>query len=509
MRVILTINFIIHAEERRQHYNLITSQKKTPLTAHYLVARNNKQWYTIFREYDLEIENTMKENQKIDLIRGDILKSLLYMALPIMGTSFIQMAYNMTDMFWIGMLGSRAVTAVGLGGFFVWLSNAVIALSKTGTEVRVAQSTGAGKETLAEHYARTGLQFVAFTSLLYAAFLVVFRWPLIGFFNTGNYEVESMAVRYLTVVGAGMLFPFANQVFTGIFNGRGDSRTPFVVNGIGLAINMVLDPVLIHVFDFGVTGAAVATVVAQAIVFLIFLYRIKWQHTLYKHFTIFVKPKLSSIAEIVRLGVMPGLQNGLFTGISMVIARIIAEFGELPIGVQKVGSQIESITWMTALGLSVALGAFVGQNYGAGQYARVKKGYRTALRLALILGAVNTFVLFFFSKWLFMIFLREQEAVALGIDYLKILSVSQLFMFVEITVTGAFNGIGMTKPAAITSIVFNALRIPMALYFSQMTFLGLNGIWWSITISSIFKGIIAYIWFEHTLKTKDVFIGVD
>ena len=214
---------------------------------------------------------------------------------------------------------------------------------------------------------------------------------------------------------------------------------------------------------------------------------------------------MDQIRLIIKMGLPPAIQSGLFTLISIVIARIIANYGPLPIAVQKVGSQIESVTWMTASGFAIALGAFVGQNYGAKQYHRVIEGYRTAMRVSFALGIFNTLLLFFGAKWLFMIFIREPEAVALGVDYLRILGLSQLFMCIEITSSGAFNGIGKTEPAAITSIVFNILRIPMALYFSQMTFLGLNGIWWSITISSVFKGVIVYIWFGFIIRSRREF----
>ena len=451
------------------------------------------------------------KNKKIDMTEGDILSSLLKMALPIMGTSFMQMAYNLTDMIWIGFLGSSAVAAVGIAGFFVWFANMFIMLSKTGTEIRVAQASGAKDEMRAEHFARSGLHLIFFLAMGYMTFLLVFKTGLIAFFNTGSPEVENNAIRYLSIIAIGILFPFANQVFTGIFNGRGDSRTPFMFNAVGLVINIVLDPILINGFgpfpEMGVAGAALATVFAQFVVFVIFVYNIKFKHTLFEHFTLINPIKWSTLTDIMRLGGPPAIQSGLFTLISMIIARIIAVYGPLPIAVQKVGSQIESITWMTATGLAVALGAFVGQNYGGKQYGRVVKGYRTAMKLAFSLGIFNTLLLFFGAKYLFMIFIREPDAISLGVDYLRILGLSQLFMCIEITTSGAFNGIGHTKPAAITSIVFNILRIPMALYFSQMTFLGLNGIWWSISISSVFKGTIVYIWFERLLKTEKEFMN--
>lgn len=444
-----------------------------------------------------------------DLTKGPILKGLIMMALPIMGTSFIQMAYNLTDMIWIGFLGSNAVAAVGIAGFFLWLSQAFVFLGKTGTEIKVAQATGAKQDDRAEEIARSGIHITVVIAILYSVFIIIFRHPIISFFNTNSTVVDNMALSYMVIVIAGLIFGFCNQVFTGIFNGRGNSRLPFKFNAVGLVINMVLDPVLINgvgpIPHMGVAGAAIATVFAQLVVFLIFIYNIRFHHVLFKHFKFFEKSKWTDIRAIMKMGFPPAIQSALFTLISIVIARIIAEYGPLPIAVQKVGSQIESLTWMTAMGFAIALGSFVGQNYGGKQYGRVVEGYRTAMKVAFAIGLFNTVLLFFGAKWLFMIFIREPEAIALGIDYLKILALSQLFMCIEITSSGAFNGIGKTEPAAIISIFFNLLRIPMALYFSKMTVLGLNGIWWSITISSVFKGVIVYIWFGMILKKRKEF----
>lgn len=453
-----------------------------------------------------------KGSERINLTEGSIITNLLKMAVPIMGTSFMQMAYNMIDMIWIGILGSKAVAAVGIAGFYVWFSFAFILLAKTGTEVRVAQATGAGNDTDAEHYARSGFQVIFTIGILYTLVLILFNKGLIDFFNTKDLEVEAMSKLYLIIVALGIVFSFSNQVFTGIFNGRGDSKSPFKINATGLMINIVLDPILILGFGpipaFGVAGAAVATIFAQFVVFMQFIYFIKFKHRLFQHFSFIKKPDFKSIESVVAMGVPPALQSGLFTFISMFIARMIAVYGATPIAVQKVGSQIEAITWMTAGGLAVALGAFVGQNYGAGQFKRVLEGYQKAMGVAIALGIFNSLLLFFGAKWLFMIFIREPVAISQGVDYLRILAVSQLFMCIEITASGAFNGIGNTKPAAITSIIFNLMRIPFAYYLSTQTALGLNGIWWAISISSIFKGVIIFVWFRIMVRRSPEFANV-
>ena len=444
----------------------------------------------------------VKENQ---LTQGSISKALIKLALPIMGTSFLQTAYTITDMFWIGRVGTKAAAAVGTGGFFTWLAMAFIILSKVGAEVGVAQSIGRDDVKEARRYIRHTIQLNVFLAIIYSIALITFRHSLIGFFNLGDTEVIEMATSYLVIVSLGLVFYFINPVFTGILNGYGDSKTPFYINMIGLIANIVLDPLFIHgigpIPAMGVKGAAIATVIAQAIVSLVFIFRIVFaKGELFNNIGLLKAPDMDHMKHIIRLSLPVALQNALFSIIGMFIAKIIAPWGHTPIAVQKIGSQIEAISWMTAGGFSTALSTFVGQNYGAKKWDRIYKGYFVAIGLVSIIGVGATLLLTFGAGPVFSVFLNEEEAVAHGIAYLKILGLSQLFMCIEITTAGAFNGLGKTVPPSIIGIVFNALRIPGAMILSAPHLLGLNGIWWSISISSIFKGVILTSWFILFLR---------
>ena len=196
------------------------------------------------------------------------------------------------------------------------------------------------------------------------------------------------------------------------------------------------------------------------------------------------------VYKISKMGFPVAIQNGLFSFFSMVLAKIIAGFGPTPIAVQKVGSQIEAISWMTAGGFSTAIGTFIGQNYGAKKWDRIKKGYIVVMGMAIITGLAATILLVFLGGEIFSLFLPNEDAIRLGETYLKILGYSQLFMCVEITAAGAFNGFGKTTIPSVVSIVFTALRIPLALFLSKSTALGLDGVWWSISLSSFVKGIL-------------------
>lgn len=443
----------------------------------------------------------MENNRK--LIEGNITSALVKLALPIMATSFVQMAYNMMDMIWLGRVSTKAVAASGTAGFFTWLGTAFLMVPKIGAEVGVAQSYGREDMESAKRYVKNTLQLDTIIALIYSLILIVFRHQIIGFFNLGDSEVIQMAIDYLVIISFGLIFYFLNPVFSGIYNGSGNSSTPFKINAAGLVINMILDPLMIMGIGpfpkMGIKGAALATIIAQFTVTVIFIYNSKTRE-LFKDLNIFQPLDKDYINTIFKLGLPTSLQTGLFALIAMVIAKIIAQWGPTPIAVQKVGTQIESISWMTAGGFSTAISAFVGQNYGAGKWDRIKEGYRKGLIIVGIIGIFATCLLIFGASPIFRLFIPyDKEALGIGIRYLRILGLCQFFMTIEIATQGAFNGLGRTIPPSLVGITFNTLRIPASLILSS-TYLGLDGIWWSISASATLKGIVLPTWYILLLK---------
>ncbi|MGN0143889.1 MAG: MATE family efflux transporter [Clostridium sp.] len=433
-------------------------------------------------------------SKRIDLTEGNISEKLIKLSLPIMGTSFIQMAYNMIDMIWVGKDGSNAVAAVGTAGFYPWLAMAFIMISKVGGEVKVAQSIGMHNTIETKKYIQSSFELNIILAFLYSSVMLIFNKPLIGLFNLGDSEVISMSRDYLIIVSTGMIFTFLNPLFTSIFNGIGNSRTPFLINTCGLLINIILDPILIFGFSgipgFGVSGAAMATVASQIVVFLFFIITIlKNNDPLFK-IKLFRKMELKYHKTIIKVGIPLAVQNGLFTIFSMIMGILVASFGPVAIAAQKVGSQIESISWMSADGMAAALSTFVAQNFGAQKFDRIKSGIKSGIMAAIIWGLFTSIILIVFNTGIFSLFINEHEAILKGADYLKILGFSQIFMCIEITICGIFKGFSKTSIPSAISIIFTGARIPLAYILSRPEYLGLNGIWWSISISSIFKGIL-------------------
>lgn len=439
--------------------------------------------------------------EKIDLTKGDITKSLLKLSLPIIATNFIQMAYGMIDMIWIGRVGSGAVAAIGTASFFINLAMALFTLIVIGTGVKISHAIGRGEEKEGQDYIANGFILSITLAILYTIFIFIFKDKLIGFYELSDITVEKMAENYLVISAIGIIFMYFNSLLTTIFNSYGESKMPFRANTVGFIFNIILDPVLIFglgpIKPLGVFGAALATLIARIIVFTMFL-RISKGRLLFlrKGITLNIK----KAKEVMQMGLPITAQRVIFTLIAITIAKIVANWGATAIAVQKVGVQIESISYITIGGLQGAIAAFVGQNYGAKKEERIKRGYYKALKLTVIFGLLVTLTFFIFSRQIFGIFLSENEALNMGSIYMKILGLSQVFMCMELLTVGAFNGLGKTYAPPIVSIIFSGLRIPMAIFLSSGNLFGLNGVWMSISVSSLFKGTILVTWFLIELK---------
>ncbi len=443
-------------------------------------------------------------NKSVDLTKGPIFSQLVKLALPIIGTSLMQMAYNLTDMIWLGQLGSNAVASVGGAGFFIWLGMSLLLVTRIGAEVGVSQALGRKEAETAARFARHSLFWAVLLATIIAIFTLIFSPELIGVFRLSKGMVEDGAISYLRIVSLGFVFTFVNPTFQGIYNGMGNSRLPFYYLLIGLGLNMVLDPLMIFGIGpfqaLGVEGAGWATVIAQLVVFAVFCIRFIWMKEIMNpDFKRFKLSKDISL-KIFKLGMPVATESSLFACFALILARMITKWGDVPIAVQSVGAQIEAISWMTSSGFATALGSFTGQNFGANNWNRIKKGYFTTLGIGVFLGSFVTVAFIVWGKQIFSLFLREPEPLQMGIIYLKILAVSQVFMIIEIITRGAFNGIGRTVPPSIIGIVFTGGRVPAAMVLSLDKYLGMLGIWWVISLSSVVKGISLMAWYMSVLK---------
>jgi putative MATE family efflux protein len=415
------------------------------------------------------------------------LKQLVQLALPVIATSFMSMAYNFINMIFVGRIGSDAVAAVGTAGFFMNISWGISSLLTVGAAIKISHAIGEKNVKLAQSYVRSGVLAIIIIALLYYIVMAFSRNFLIHIVGLKSPVLEQSAASYLLLIGLSLPFSFQNLFFTSAFIGYGDSRTPFRINTMALLLNVILDPLLIFVAGMGIHGAAVGTIASQLLTTLLFYKKLQRNHELRPKGITF-QPLL--LRNIIKLGISPTIQRVSFTLIAIGMARIISDWGATAIAVQKVGIQIEAISYMTAGGFMSALSSISGKAYGAKDYDKQWKTFCSGMLIAVTIGLITSAVLISFPGLLFSIFLNDKESLVMGREYLFILGFSQLFMCLELMATGAFFGWGKTNIPAITGIALTLLRIPLALAFIHLWRHSLSSVWWSISISSIAKGII-------------------
>lgn len=451
----------------------------------------------------------MEKQLQGSLTQGPIFKVLMKLAVPIMATAFLSTAYSIVDMFWIGKLGATAVAGVGAGGLFMWFSQGLATLPRMGGQIHVGQALGRGERDVAREYSVAAMQIVILFSILFGLVFFLFTDKLVSIFGLSDPATIAYAQVYTRITCGLVIFSFVNKVLIGIFTAQGDSKTPLKSNAIGLVLNMVLDPVMIFGLgplpEMGVVGAAVATVISQFVAMIILIASIASKNvdeSLLKDAKILCKPQKFYWANVLKMGWPNAVQSTLYCVISMILTRFVAGFGDVAVATQRVGEQLEALTWNAADGFAVAINAFVAQNFGAMKMDRVRKGYRTAFWSVALWGAFITVIFIAFSEPIMGLFFYEKEVIPVAVRYIIIVGLSEAFMCVELMAVGAISGLGNTKLCSGISIFFTALRVPIALILSS-TSLGLDGIWWTLTITTICKGVCLHLAFKQKTKKRE------
>ena len=442
------------------------------------------------------------KNRGYDLTQGSILSKLLLIAAPVMATQLFQMAYNLIDMFFLGRISSDAVAAAGSAGMYIWLSVAFFIIGSMGAEIGVSQNMGRGDVSIAKKYAQNALLVAIVLGTMFAVFVLVFSDFLISLIQLREVEVAQDAVLYLMIVGASFPFLFVNNAITGIFNGLGNSKFPFYVKSIGLIFNVIISPIFIFTMELGIAGAAIATSIGYTVTGLLLLLSLK--HRKFCPFEDFsfkdvFKPNWEIIKQIFKWSLPVSIESASFTMLTMIIVGFVAGFGADALAAQRVATQIESLTWLIGGGYAAAFTSFIGQNYGAKRWDRIKEGFMISAVVKSIWGFAVGIIMFFGGEWIFRLFIDEPEIVAIGVSYMRIIAIVQIPACMEALSAGAFRGVGKTLPPSIVSTVFNALRVVVAFWLSR-TALGLDGIWIGIAFGNLMRGVVLSIWYVISSK---------
>ncbi|OON95518.1 MAG: MATE family efflux transporter [Epulopiscium sp. Nele67-Bin005] len=434
--------------------------------------------------------------KKVDLTTGNVTSVLISLALPVMGGSLLQFCYSLVDTLWVGRLGTDAVASIGSSTFYIGLGYAINALVVVGGGIKISHNVGSGDEEMAKAYINMSLILNTVLAILYSLFLAIAGKSLINFLNINNENVVHYAYLYLMCNVPVLFFAFYNILFTRILGSYGNNKAAFKISAIGAITNMILDPIFIYTLKLGILGAALATLISNIIMFCIYL---TWGKNIICY-TKNISLKKEYLIQILKLGFPMSFQRILFTGVNIMLGKIIAIYGAEAIAAQKIGLQIESVMLMIVGGLNGAMASFTGQNYGARKFDRMSRGYNIAISMGISYSIFMMLMFLIFPTKLASLFVTDALTIAISVNYLKIISLSLAFATIEMITNGFFTGLGIPRVSAKISISFTLLRIPLALWLTQ--FFDSSGVWLSIAISSALKGIAVAIYYRLKIFPK-------
>lgn len=405
----------------------------------------------------------MKQHTQIknQITEGIIWKQLLIFFFPIVFGTLFQQLYNTVDTLVLGRyVGKEALASVGgsssqivilIVGFFTGLSS--------GASVVIAQFFGAQDEQRVQQSLHTAYAFSVVGSVVIGLVGILTAPSLLRWMNTPPELLESSTI-YLRIYFAGILFIFIYNMGSAILRAIGDSKHPLYYLIFCCFVNIVLDLLFVVLFHMGVTGAALATLLSQAVSSLLVTHRLMISKDLLQLKLKEIRIHRTVLRAQLRIGLPAGIQSILYNITNIIIQVALNSFGTDTVAAWSVYGKLDALFWMASGAFGVAITTFVGQNFGAGKYDRVRKSTLVCLGMDLGVSVVLTLFLLLARIPLFRLFTSDPEVLRIGsIMMTHIVPWFTVFAFVEV-LSGALRGIGdVLVPTLITLCGVCLLRI--------------------------------------------------
>lgn len=457
------------------------------------------------------MEKIDKNDRREMILSGSMYRTILILSFPIMINNLIQTIYNLVDGIWVSKISSVhfAATAFVFPINFFFISFGM-GLSIAGTSI-LSQLIGGNKIDEAKEYSSQLIAITIISSILFAIIGYILSPTVIKLMG-GTGVFAEYANTYLRIMFFEIPFMFLFFNINSMMNAQGDTITPMLLSGGSALINVILDPIFIFTLNWGIAGAAWATVLSKALLAFVGIGIIFGKkNKIRPSFTNF-RFNMEKIKKIIEVGLPISFgQTGASLGF-IILNGFIASYGTATLAAFAMVNRITSLVMQPAMGMGAALTAIVGQNIGADQVKRAKEAFQKAFRLSLIIGVVGCAFLLIFDSEIINFFIQSEDdpsVIQLGLTYLGYISLSMPLMGMFSVFTGLFQGSGHTKYSMAMEIGrLWLVRIPMILIFKRFTDMGSTGIWFSMSFSNLIVCIYGYImyrkntWQEKVVKTK-------
>ena len=428
---------------------------------------------------------------------GGLCRATLRLAIPTLGTMLLHNLFHLVDMYFLGILGSTAVAAVGMSGPALNLVYVVVMGVTTGCTALVAQAMGSGVRERAQYVAGQSLLTAGVLSLTVAAFGV----PLAGRFLEAlgaETAVVAAGTPYLRILSGFSFALILSITFSSAIRGAGDAKTPLKVMGAAAVLNIALDPMMIFGHPWlpwlpamGVTGSAVATALSQllAMCWLAWLFLVKGHEHFYLNLG-HLRPRLDIIKQVFRIGVFSSGQGLIRSLASVALVWIVAKFGKSTMAAFTIGLRLWMLVLMIGIAFGIAAATMVGQNLGAHKPDRAARAGWVTAGLAAALSLLVAAAFLVWNEQLVRVFNSEPAVVAAGSEFLRWLAAAMAFLTVSVVLSRAMSGAGDTfLPMLVTAVTMLGLGLPLAFGLAR-AWNSVTGVWVAIMTYTIIHGVL-------------------
>ncbi len=417
-----------------------------------------------------------------DLTTGNEAKLIWNFTIPMLIGNVFQQSNTVVDSLIVGrIIGKSALAAVGASFPIMFLLISLIIGIMMGFSILISQYFGAKDIEKVKQTIDTNFIFLFLSSLGVTVIGILLSKPILIFLKTTP-ETLPQAVIFLQITFGGMLFLFGYVSISAILRGLGDSKTPLYFVMITTVLNAVLVILFVIVFKWGISGSAFATVLAQAMTFVMGITYLNRTHALLKFRFTGLTFNMTIFKKSLSIGLPSGIQQMLVATGMMALTRIVNGFGTDAMAAFTVAGRLDSFAMMPAMNLSAAISSFVGQNIGAGKMERVKHGLRASLGIAAIISVATSLTVIIFSHELIACFNADAAVIMIGSRYLLIIGGFYIIFSSMFVINGALRGAGDTfVPMLFTILSLWIIRIPLSAWLSGR--IGTDGIWWGVPIA--------------------------
>ena len=445
-------------------------------------------------------------SQVVNLAEGTIWKQLIRFALPLLFSNFLQQLYSTADLMIVGQFASsESMAAVGSTGSLTSLIvNFFVGLG-TGSSVVISQYYGAQNHKMVSKSVHTSITLSLCSGVIITVLGLVFAPILLAWMDTPA-DIIGEADAYLTIIFTGIIPTIVYNMGSGILRAVGDSRRPLYYLMFGAGLNIGLDILFVGVFGWGVSGAAIATVISQIGAMTLTLLNLFRTYSSYKLTFRGLGINWKILGQIVAIGVPAGLQSVMFAISNVVIQANINSFGSIAVAGLAAASRVDGFIFIFIQAFSLAIMTFVGQNIGAGRYDRVKKGVRTCLLMGGGSTAAVGIIIYLIGPEFLRIFNDDPGVIEFGMKMVFIMGTTYWIFSLSEILNNTMRGAGYSTVPMIVSLTFICglrllwMAVMLPIWNDIFVVILSYPISWGVTLSITFGLYVAKPWLRQYIK---------